>query len=130
MGLPFPIHANYKRSFKISRFSFLGAKEETFQKTENGATFSYSVANYFEERYGRPMKYPEAPCLIAGPPNRRVFFPVEVIDVAPHQTTGTLSSVAKSKVIAFNSLHSTRDRFNIISDSVSAVVNDSAREMA
>lgn len=68
-------------------------------KEDNGSERQVSVADYFKERYGG-LQYPRLPCLHVGPPQRNIYFPIEVCSLdAPQKYTKKLSEKHTSAMI-------------------------------
>ncbi len=63
-----------------------------------------TVAQYFSERYGN-LKFPQLPCLHVGPPQRHIYFPLEVCSVDwPLKTTKKLNEQQTATVIRVSPL--------------------------
>ncbi|KAG0012884.1 Eukaryotic translation initiation factor 2C, partial [Entomortierella chlamydospora] len=67
-----------KRKFKISRLTPTPASSTMFDK---GNT-EIDVATYFHQAYGRPLSYPNLPCVVVG---RDTFLPMEICFVVEGQ---------------------------------------------
>ena len=50
-----------------------------------------TVAQYFAEIVGKPLKFPELPCIKTGNEKRPVYLPLEFVNMEPNQSTGKLS---------------------------------------
>ncbi|CAJ0960664.1 unnamed protein product, partial [Mesorhabditis belari] len=76
------------------------ADQVTFKsKDENGVECKMTVADYFGQRY-RPLMFPKLPCLHVGPPQRYIYFPLEVCTLdTPQKYNKKLSEKQTSSII-------------------------------
>ncbi|CAJ0573794.1 unnamed protein product, partial [Mesorhabditis spiculigera] len=76
------------------------ADQVTFKtKDEQGVERKMSVAEYFGQRY-RPLMFPKLPCLHVGPPQRYIYFPLEVCTLdTPQKYNKKLSEKQTSSII-------------------------------
>ncbi|XP_075752050.1 protein argonaute-2-like isoform X2 [Rhipicephalus microplus] len=74
------------RKYRVCGVTSNDAQHQTFPwLLENGKTVDCSVADYFQNKYGIKLRYPELPCLLAGPEKRQAFLPFELCDIEPGQ---------------------------------------------
>jgi len=72
-----------KRKYKVSRVTYYSANNTMFPYGEDNTEIS--VTEYFKTRYNYKLKFAHLPCLIVGDPNRHIYLPMEVCEVAPAQ---------------------------------------------
>ncbi|KAF9438295.1 eukaryotic translation initiation factor 2C, 2 [Entomortierella beljakovae] len=79
-GIKFKVthRGDVKRRFKIGKLSVTPAQRTMFNKGDA----QISVATYFQETYGRPLIFPNMPCVVYG---RDVFLPMEICYVIEGQ---------------------------------------------
>ncbi|CAL1291715.1 unnamed protein product [Larinioides sclopetarius] len=75
---------NYRRKYRILRFTREPANRLEFELTENGRTVRRTVADYFAKQY-KPLNYPHFPCIQANPEAKKVYLPIEVCDMIEGQ---------------------------------------------
>ncbi len=97
---------------------------------EGGEQRRLTVAQYFEERYGK-LQFPKLPCLHVGPPLRHIYFPIEVCEVEwPMKMQKKLNDKQTAAVIRVRLSSSIREAFMKIraSDFQTAAVDAPTRE--
>lgn len=70
------------RRYKVLGLSSNGADQTYFEDQEGK---KMSVAEYFEQKYGKRLEFPKLPCLAVGSPQRSVFLPMEYCRIPPGQ---------------------------------------------
>ncbi|KAI9096097.1 Piwi domain-containing protein [Phlyctochytrium arcticum] len=107
-----------RKKYKIAKFTTLSARKSMFDQDGK----KVSVEAYFKEQYNMSLKYPNLPCIEAGPRERRVKFPMEICDVPPGQAlirklddkqTQNMIRIAQQRPL---------DRLNRTSDGINALV--------
>ncbi|GMT00939.1 hypothetical protein PENTCL1PPCAC_23113 [Pristionchus entomophagus] len=78
----------------------LPADQLSFPTTnEAGEEKMMTVAEYFEQKYTK-LKWPKLPCVHVGPPNRSIYYPIEVCIIdAPQKYNKRLSEKQTSTII-------------------------------
>lgn len=75
---------NYRRKYRILRFTREPANRLEFELNENGRTVRRTVADYFARQYS-PLQFPHFPCIQANPETKKVYLPIEVCDMIEGQ---------------------------------------------
>ncbi|PAV74327.1 hypothetical protein WR25_13833 isoform C [Diploscapter pachys] len=87
------------RVYKVNSLQ-MGADQLQFKgQTEDGREVTKTVAQYFAEKYG-DLRWPKLPCLHVGPPNRNIYFPLEICQLdSPQKYNKKLSEKQTSAII-------------------------------
>ncbi|GIX97135.1 protein argonaute-4 [Caerostris extrusa] len=75
---------NYRRKYRILRFTNEPANRLRFPLTQNGTEVQITVADYFAQQYGC-LAYPHLPCIQANPETKKVYLPIEVCEMIEGQ---------------------------------------------
>ncbi|KAG0308842.1 eukaryotic translation initiation factor 2C, 2 [Dissophora globulifera] len=74
------------RRHKVISVSATAADRTYFDMTTNdGATRKVSVSEYFEQTYGKRLRYPALPCIGSKGKQAVCYFPIEVCSIVPGQ---------------------------------------------
>lgn len=88
------------RVYRVNSLQMTPADQLTFKvTTPEGQELTQSVAQYFSEKY-QELRHPKLPCLHVGPPNKNIFFPLEVCQLdTPQKYNKKLSEKQTSSII-------------------------------
>lgn len=67
-----------RRKYKVLGLSPVAAGRLMFDKDDGS---KQSVADYFKERYGLTLRYPQLPCVQVGSPQKAIFLPIECLRI-------------------------------------------------
>ncbi|KAF8776763.1 Protein argonaute-3 like protein [Argiope bruennichi] len=76
---------NYRRKYRILKFTRDAANKLHFELKEKGMTVTCTVADYFAKQYNKPLRYPHLPCVQANPEAKKVYLPIEVCEMVEGQ---------------------------------------------
>lgn len=104
--------AKYTRTKKIAGFSVLSVSQITFfwQEKDQDVT----VFDYYKERYGHALKFPNLPCVRFGNDN----IPIEVCYLAPGQYYDKKMEASIQAMVTDRTIQPPATRFRAIQDSV------------
>lgn len=93
----------------VRGLSEMGADRTLFRledpSGQGGPPRDVSVAAYFQERYGQPLKHPYLPCVdVSADRTRRVWLPMEVCVVPPGQRRRVLDDRQTAAMLSFAGL--------------------------
>lgn len=126
-GLKAFTNHGFKRSFKLKEMTVTSARDQYFtMKDDNGQEFEISVEEYFKRKYKIDLKYPDAFCIKSGSLNRPVYYPIEVIEIAPNQPAKRITPLERTSLIRENSRSTPKDRLNSIEDSVEMIKSEAS----
>ncbi|XP_015785626.1 protein argonaute-4 [Tetranychus urticae] len=80
-------HLGFNRNYKIKGVTYNAANVETFHWKEGEVDETVSVAEYFQRKYGKTLRYPNLPCLRAG---KCAMIPIELCEIVANQTPSSI----------------------------------------
>ena len=92
---------NSGRTYKLRSIDDVAASESMFQPDREEGGPEMSVADYFEKKLGKKLKYPHLPCVNVGPARdpRKTRLPLELCSFAPFQPAGDAAQEMQSESI-------------------------------
>ena len=109
-------HLEQKRKFKFGSLTQGSAQTINFDYVRDDTHRVMTVAQYFAEIVGKPLKFPELPCIKTGNEKRPVYLPLEFVNMEPNQSTGKLSQQEQLVMGKVFSKQKPHDRFDHITE--------------
>nr|CDS25403.1 eukaryotic translation initiation factor 2c [Hymenolepis microstoma] len=107
----------YSRRLKVYGLSAKSAQNQMIEVVK------ISVADYFQQRYGIKLKYPELPC-VKTKKNEDEFMPMELLEIIPFQAPNLDPSVVSSEIVRIAAAKP-EQRFRKISDFILTAIRES-----
>nr|CDS30752.2 eukaryotic translation initiation factor 2c [Hymenolepis microstoma] len=108
---------NYSKRHKVYGLSPKSAQEQIIEDVNK------SIAEYFQQRYGIKLAYPELPC-VKTKPNKDEFIPMELLEIMPFQAPNLDPSVVAPEMVRIAAVKP-EQRFRKITDFIRTVIKQS-----